>query len=98
MPIKLNTRWTGLPVRSERPRHGGLEQRAPEGACPHRVVRRGWGSAVTDIWQSADDFNRFVERPANAVVQEIGIQTGTLDLIITEMHAVGTRSRADRTG
>lgn len=89
MPIVMNMRWDGVTREEyeEARDQVGWEQRAPEGGLLHIASFAEDGLRVTDIWESADDFNRFVENRLMPVVQEIGIQTQP-DLIITEMHAV----------
>ena len=77
MPIVMNMRWDGVTREEyeEARDQVGWEQRAPEGGLLHIASFAEDGLRVTDIWESADDFNRFVENRLMPVVQEIGIQT-----------------------
>ena len=76
MPIVMNMRWDGVTREEyeEARDQVGWEQRAPEGGLLHIASFAEDGLRVTDIWESADDFNRFVENRLMPVVQEIGIQ------------------------
>jgi hypothetical protein len=89
VPIVMNMRWDGVTREEyeEARDQVGWEQRAPEGGLLHIASFAEDGLRVTDIWESADDFNRFVENRLMPVVQELGIQTQP-DVIITELHAV----------
>jgi hypothetical protein len=89
MAIVMNMRWDGVtPEQYEAAREQvGWEQRAPEGGLLHIASFADDGLRVTDIWETADDFNRFVEGRLMPVVREIGLQ-GDPDVTITAMHAV----------
>jgi hypothetical protein len=63
------------------------EQRRPEGGIIHIASFTADGLRVTDIWETADDFNRFVAGRLMPVVQEIGIE-GEPDVTISELEAV----------
>jgi hypothetical protein len=89
LAIVMNMRWDGVtPEQYEAAREQvGWEQRAPEGGLLHIASFADDGLRVTDIWETADDFNRFVEGRLMPVVREIGLQ-GDPDVAITAMHAV----------
>jgi hypothetical protein len=65
----------------------GWEQRPPDGGLLHIASFADDGLRVTDIWESADDFNRFIEGRLMPVVQERGLE-GQPDATITPVHAV----------
>jgi hypothetical protein len=50
------------------------ETDVPEGAILHVPWFVDGGLRVTDVWESGDDFQRFVEQRLMPVVQQIGIQ------------------------
>jgi hypothetical protein len=89
MPIVMNMRWDGVtPGQYEVAREQvGWEQHRPEGGLIHIASFTEEGLRVTDVWETAEDFNRFVESRLMPVVQEIGIE-GEPDVTITPMHAI----------
>jgi hypothetical protein len=89
MPIVMNMRWDGVtPEQYEVAREQvGWEQRAPDGGLIHIASFTDEALRVTDVWETAEDFNRFVESRLMPVVQEIGIE-GEPDVTITPMHAI----------
>jgi hypothetical protein len=89
MPIVMNMRWDGVtPEQYEKAREQvGWEQRAPEGGILHIASFTDSGLRVTDIWETAEDFNRFVAARLMPVVQEIGIE-GEPDVTFSEVQAV----------
>ena len=89
MAIVMNMRWDGVtPEQYEAAREGvGWEQHASEGGLLHIASFAADGLRVTDIWENADDFNRFVEGRLMPVVRELGLE-GDPDVTITPMHAV----------
>jgi hypothetical protein len=89
MPIVMNMRWDGVtPEQYEAAREQvGWEQHAPEGGLIHIASFAGGVLQVTDVWETAEDFNRFVEGRLMPVVQELGIE-GEPDVTITPVHAI----------
>jgi hypothetical protein len=89
MAIVMNMRWDGVtPEQYDALRtQVGWEQHAPEGGRLHVASFADGALCVTDIWDSADDFNRFAELRLMPVVQEIGIQ-GEPAVTIAPLHAV----------
>ena len=89
MAIVMNMRWEGVtPEQYEQAREQvGWEQRRPEGGIIHIASFTAEGLRVTDIWETADDFNRFVATRLMPVVQEIGIE-GEPDVTISDLQAV----------
>jgi hypothetical protein len=99
MPIVMNMRWDGVtPEQYEQAREQvGWEQRAPEGGLIHIASFTADGLRVTDVWESAADFNRFAENRLMPVVQEIGI-AGQPDVTISEIQAVWNPGVAQAAG
>jgi hypothetical protein len=89
MPVVMNMRWDGVtPEEYEQAREQvGWEQRSPEGGIIHIASFTDEGLRITDIWETADDFNRFVASRLMPVVREIGIQ-GEPDVTFAELQAV----------
>lgn len=89
MAIVMNMGWDGVtPEQYEAAREQvGWEQHAPAGGLLHIASFDGGTLHATDIWETADDFNRFVEGRLMPVVQELGIQ-GEPAVTMTPMHAV----------
>jgi hypothetical protein len=89
MPIVMNMRWDGVtPEQYDAAREQvGWEQHGPEGGLIHIASFTDEGLRVTDVWETAEDFNRFVERRLMPVVREIGIE-GEPDVAISGMHAI----------
>ena len=89
MPIVMNMRWGGVtPEQYEQAREQvGWEQRAPDGGIIHIASFTQDGLRVTDVWETADDFNRFVESRLMPVVQELGIE-GEPEVTFSELQAV----------
>ena len=59
----------------------------PEGAKYHVVSFDDQGIRVTDVWESADAFNRFVEQRLMPGVQKVGI-AGQPEVEIIEVHRI----------
>jgi len=89
MAIVMNMRWDGVtPEQYEAVRDQvGWEQRPADGGLIHIASFAEGGLLVTDVWESADDFNRFAERRLMPVVQELGIQSKP-EVTIAPMHAI----------
>jgi len=51
------------------------EGNTPDGAIAHFCAHDGKGLRITDIWESGDHFQRFVDGRLTPVVQELGITT-----------------------
>ena len=89
MPIVMNMRWGGVtPEQYEQAREQvGWELRPPDGGIIHIASFTEGGLRVTDVWETADDFNRFVESRLMPVVQEIGIE-GEPEVTFSELQTV----------
>jgi hypothetical protein len=89
MAIVMNMRWQGVTA-DQYDQILGLvkwESDVPAGAKFHVASFDGAGLRVTDVWASADDFNRFVEQRLMPGVQQAGI-AGQPDVEITEAHRI----------
>ena len=87
MPIVMNMRWQGVTAEQyDQARElVNWEGDVPDGAKFHVASFDGTGLRVTDVWASADDFNRFVEQRLMPGVQQIGI-AGQPEVEITDAH------------
>jgi hypothetical protein len=65
----------------------GWETEVPAGAVFHVAWVGDDGFHVLDVWDSADDFNRFAEERLMPVVSQLGVTTEP-DIQITPAHAV----------
>jgi hypothetical protein len=74
--VVMSMRWTGVtPEQYEEAREVvNWEGDVPDGAILHVAGIDGDGIRVTDVWESEDHFNRFVESRLMPGVQQIGIQ------------------------
>lgn len=65
----------------------GWETEVPQGAVFHIAWMAHDGFRVIDLWESAEDFQRFTETRLNPAVQRIGIQ-GQPNVTIAPAHRV----------
>jgi hypothetical protein len=74
--VVMSMRWTGVtPEQYEQAREVvNWEGDVPDGAVLHVAAFDEDGIRVTDVWESADHFNRFVESRLMPGVQQVGIQ------------------------
>jgi hypothetical protein len=74
--VVMSMRWTGVtPEQYEQAREVvNWEGGVPDGAVLHVAAFDEDGIRVTDVWESADHFNRFVESRLMPGVQQVGIQ------------------------
>jgi hypothetical protein len=74
--VVMSMRWTGVtPEQYEEAREVvNWEGDVPDGAVLHVAAFDEDGIRVTDVWESEDQFNRFVESRLMPGVQQIGIQ------------------------
>jgi hypothetical protein len=72
----MQMRWTGVtPEQYEEARQKiDWEGNVPDGAVLHVSGFDGDDLRVTDVWESQEDFQRFVEERLMPGVQEIGIE------------------------
>jgi hypothetical protein len=74
--VVMSMRWRGVtPEQYEQAREViNWEGDVPDGAVLHVAGFDSDGLRVTDVWESAEDFNRFAEERIMPGVQQIGIQ------------------------
>jgi len=91
MAIVMNMVWEGVtPEQYDRACElVNWEGDRPEGASFHVASFDGSALRVTDLWASAEDFQRFVEGRLTPGVAEVGIQ-GEPQVTITEVHRLFT--------
>jgi hypothetical protein len=90
MPIVMNMRWAGVtPEQYDAARETvHWEGDVPEGALYHVASFAEDGVLyVTDVWETADQFQRFVETRLMPGVQRVGI-AGEPDVEIRPVHAI----------
>ena len=77
MPIMMRMQWDGVTAAQyEQIRKDvNWEGNIPTGAMFHVAAFAPEGLRVTDLWDSAEHFNRFVEQRLMAGVQRAGITT-----------------------
>jgi hypothetical protein len=89
MPIMMNMEWDGVSAAQyDQVRNlARWEEDKPQGGLFHVAAVTPKGLRVTDVWESAEDFNRFVEGRLMPAVAQAGIQTQPrVDIVPT--HAV----------
>jgi hypothetical protein len=91
MAIVMNMVWDGVtPEQYDQVRElVNWENDRPVGANFHVASFDRGALRVTDMWDSAEDFQRFVEARLMPGVQQIGI-AGEPDVTITEVHRTYT--------
>jgi hypothetical protein len=74
--VVMSMRWAEVtPEQYEEARQVvNWEGDVPDGAVLHVAGFAGDGLRVTDVWESEDQFNRFVQERLMPGVQQIGIQ------------------------
>jgi hypothetical protein len=89
MPIVMNMQWDGVTVEQyEQVRKlVGWETDVPAGGRFHVASFAAGGLRVTDIWDSAAQFNQFVETRLMPAVQKTGIASAPR-VEITSAHAL----------
>jgi len=89
MPIVMNMQWDGVTAEQyEQVRKlVNWEAQRATGGLLHVACFNAKGLLVTDVWESAEDFNRFVETRLSAGVQKAGI-TSQPRVEIAPLHAL----------
>jgi hypothetical protein len=74
--VVMSMRWSGVtPEQYEEARRVvNWEGDVPDGAVLHAAGFHADGLRVTDVWESEEQFNRFVESRLMPGVQQIGIE------------------------
>ena len=89
MAIVMNMQWPGV-TKAQYDQTLAVvkwETDTPTGAKFHVASFDDKGLRVTDVWESADDFNRFVEQRLMPGVQQVGI-VGEPQVEIIEVHRI----------
>jgi hypothetical protein len=91
MPTVMNMKWRGVtPEQYEAARAKiDWEGQPADGGLFHVAWFDDDGLRVVDLWESAEQFQRFTEERLMPGVQEIGIE-GEPEVEMTEAHAVFT--------
>jgi hypothetical protein len=89
MPTAMLMRWPGVTLDQydEARTKVRWEEDTPTGAIFHAAGQDGDDMRVFDIWESAEDFQRFVEERLMPAVREIGIE-GDPDVKLYAVHRV----------
>lgn len=89
MAIVMNMRWAGVTKDQYDQTLSKVdwENQAPDGAKYHVASFDDDGLRVTDVWDSADAFNTFVEQRLMPGVQAVGI-AGQPEVEILEVHRI----------
>jgi hypothetical protein len=87
MPTVMSMRWTGVtPEQYEAARKlVDWETNRPDGGMLHIAAFTGDGLRVVDLWESAEQFNQFVESRLMPGVKQIGIE-GEPEVELYELH------------
>lgn len=91
MATAMLMRWPGVTIEQyEQAREKvGWEDDTPDGAVLHVAGADGDDFRVFDIWDSPEQFQRFVEQRLMPAVREIGIE-GDPEVILYDVHRVFT--------
>ena len=89
VPIVMNMRWAGVTKEQydQALKEVRWETDLPNGAKFHVAAFDDKGLLVTDVWDTAEDFNRFVEQRLTPGVEKVGIQ-GQPEVVITPTHRI----------
>ncbi len=89
MAVVMNMEWPGVTsAQYEQARKMvNWEGNVPSGAQFHVAAFNDKGLCITDIWDSAEDFQRFVDQRLTPATQKIGIQ-GQPNVEILPVHAI----------
>jgi hypothetical protein len=89
MAIVMSMRWAGVTPQQydEVKRIVGFEETLPDGAIFHVAAFDGEGLRVVDVWETAEDFQRFAEAELRPGVEAAGIE-GEPEVEILPAHNV----------
>ena len=91
MPVVMMMEWEGV-TRDQYEavrKHVGWETQVPAGGMYHVAAFSPKGLRVVDVWQSAEQFNRFVESRLLPGTRAVGIE-GQPKTEILETHTIFT--------
>ena len=88
MAVMMIMNWSGVTTEQYEQARGKVkwESNTPKGAIAHFAAHDGKGMRITDIWDSGEDFQSFVDNRLIPAVAEIGIE-GQPDVEIYPLHA-----------
>ena len=91
-------RWEGVtPEQYDQVREAvGWERDEPKGGVLHTASFDKSGMTVTDVWESADDFQAFVDQRLMPGVKQVGVP-GEPQVQVSPLHALFTPA-FDRAG
>lgn len=77
MAVVMIMEWPGVTLEQYEAvrRTTRFEEDIPPGGIFHVAAHDGSGLRVTDVWETADDFNRFRDNRLMPAVQQAGITT-----------------------
>jgi hypothetical protein len=89
MPVGMFMKWAGVtPAQYDEVRRSvNWEGDHPEGALFHVATFTDEGARITDVWESAEDFQSFVDNRLMAGVRAAGIE-GDPDVDLIPTHAI----------
>jgi hypothetical protein len=89
MPIVMNMRWEGVSIEQYDAVRGivGWETNRPPGAIYHVAAHDGTAMVVTDVWDTAQDFDTFVASRLMPGVAQVGV-TSQPEVSILPAHAI----------
>jgi hypothetical protein len=87
--VVMNMRWRGVtPEQYDKAREiVNWESDVADGGLLHVAGFDGDGLRVTDVWESEDHFNRFVEERLMPGIQQVGIE-GQPEVEFFPVHAI----------
>ena len=89
MPVVMNMRWKGVTKEQYEAalKEVGWETHVPKGAKFHVAAFDDQGLLVTDVWESAEAFDSFVQERLSPGTQKVGIK-GDPEVTITPTHRI----------
>jgi hypothetical protein len=91
MPVMMSLKWDGVTAKQydEVCKAVNWEGDKPAGGLFHAAAITEQGLEVTDLWETAEQFNRFVEDRLMPGVQQVGIK-GQPQVQMHPVHALFT--------
>ena len=89
MPVAMFMRWEGVSksLYEQLRKSVNWEGNVPKGAMFHVAAFSNKGAHITDVWETAGDFNNFVEKRIMPAVKKAGVKTQP-DVEIYPAHAI----------
>jgi len=97
MKIAMQMRWNGVTIdQYDKVRSiVNWEENVPQGAILHLCTHDGNALRVTDVWDSAENFNTFAHKRLMPGVVEVGI-TSQPEVEVYPLHALFTPAFAEK--